>query len=95
MADSIDETMVGCILALYRSASDVGREWAPDFHDIPAPGLALVPLDDPFLTPGRVEGTAGQAGAGVAELRGVGHWWLMQDPRQGADVLEGFWGSLP
>ena len=26
-----------CILALYRSAVDVGQEWGPDFCDIPAP----------------------------------------------------------
>ena len=29
----LDPTMAECILALYRSAVDVGREWAPDFRD--------------------------------------------------------------
>jgi hypothetical protein len=45
----LDRTMAGCILALYRSAADVGRQWAPDFHDVPAPGLVVVPSEDPFL----------------------------------------------
>src|SRR5439155_26267060 len=45
----LDQTMADCILALYRSASDVGKEWAPDFKDIPAPGAVVVPADDPFL----------------------------------------------
>lgn len=49
IAGALDETMSQCILALYRSAVDVGREWGPQFHDIPAPGLVVVPLEDPSL----------------------------------------------
>jgi hypothetical protein len=30
----------------------------------------------------------------VAELAGVGHWWMLQDPARGAAVLEEFWASL-
>src|SRR5579872_6765010 len=37
LASHGDEVMAECILALYRSALDVGREWGPDFHDIPKP----------------------------------------------------------
>ena len=29
--------------------STVGKEWAPDFHDIAAPGRVLIPSDDAFL----------------------------------------------
>ena len=47
---TIDQTMVDCILALYRSATEVGKEWYPDFHDIPKPGAVIVPADDPFLS---------------------------------------------
>jgi pimeloyl-ACP methyl ester carboxylesterase len=74
MAGSIDQAMADCILALYRSAVDVGREWAPDFKDIPTPGLVLVPSDDPFLAADRARGSAARAGAAVRELEGVGHW---------------------
>ncbi len=43
--------MAGCILDLYRSAVDVGIEWAPEFHDIPKPGCVILAGDDPFLSP--------------------------------------------
>src|SRR2546421_391922 len=39
MGGWLDEAMAASILALYRSAVDVGKEWGPDFHDIPKPGL--------------------------------------------------------
>ena len=29
---------------------DVGKEWAPDFHDIAKPGRILIPSDDAFLS---------------------------------------------
>ena len=90
----LDRTMVGCILALYRSAVEVGREWAPDFHDVPAPGLVVVPSEDPFLSETSARHAARGAKAGVAELAGLGHWWMLQDPPQGAAMLERFWASL-
>jgi pimeloyl-ACP methyl ester carboxylesterase len=89
-----DRTMGECILALYRSAVDVGREWAAEFHDIPAPGLVLVPSQDPFLSGAIARAGAARAGATVAELPGLGHWWMLQDPARGAAVLEEFWASL-
>jgi len=89
-----DRTMADCILALYRSAVDVGREWSPEFHDVPVPGLVLLPSEDPFLAPARARSAAGRAGAEVAELDGLGHWWMLQDPARGAAVLERFWASL-
>ena len=94
LAGEIDQTMVGCILALYRSATSVGKEWAPDFVDVPAPGLALLPAEDPFLSVERVAAIAKRAGAAVAELPGVSHWWMLQDPATGAEALQTFWASL-
>ena len=38
---------------------------------------------------------AARAGARVVTLEGLGHWWMVQDPRRAADVLEEFWASLP
>jgi hypothetical protein len=89
----LDRTMAGCILALYRSAVDVGRQWAPDFHDVPAPGLVVVPSEDPFLTVASARAAARKAGADVADLAGLGHWWMLQDPARGAAMLEQFWTS--
>jgi pimeloyl-ACP methyl ester carboxylesterase len=89
----LDQTMVDCILALYRSALTIGQEWAPDFHDIAAPGRVLVPSDDAFLNADLSRASATRAGATVTELDGLGHWWMLQDPARGAAVLEEFWGS--
>ena len=94
MGSWTDRTMADCILALYRSAVDVGKEWAPDFRDVPKPGLVLLPSGDPFLSADGARAGARQAGATVAELAGVGHWWMLQDPAQGAAVLKKFWTGL-
>jgi pimeloyl-ACP methyl ester carboxylesterase len=94
MAGWIDETMASSILALYRSAIDVGNEWAPEFRDIPAPGLVLVPSEDPFLSDDVARDGAASAGAAVAPMNGLGHWWMLQDPRTGANVLQEFWAKL-
>lgn len=90
----LDRTMADCILALYRSAVDVGREWAPEFRDIPAPGLVVVPSEDPFLSARRARNAAHEARASVVELAGLGHWWMLQDPAEGAAMLERFWESI-
>lgn len=94
MAGAVDRTMVDCILALYRSAVDVGREWAPGFESVAAPGLVIVPSEDPFLAAGPARRAARRAGATVAELQGLGHWWMVQDPARSAALLEEFWASL-
>jgi len=88
-----DETMAESILSLYRSAVEVGKEWGPDFRDIPKPGLVIIPSEDPFLSADGARSGARKAGAGVAELEGLGHWWMLQDPGRGARVLEEFWAS--
>ncbi len=89
-----DPVMAECILALYRSAVDVGTEWGPDFADIPKPGLVIVPGDDPFLPADGAAISARRAGAALEKLEGIGHWWMLQDPARGARVLEAFWASL-
>ena len=90
----LDQTMADCILALYRSAVTVGKEWAPDFHDIAAPGRVLAASDDPFVNADVNRAAAARAGATVAELEGLGHWWLLQDPARGAAALQEFWSTL-
>ncbi len=91
---SPDRAMADCILALYRSAVDVGREWAPEFRDVPQPGMVVVPCEDPFLSPERARAAAERSGAEVVDFVGLGHWWMLQDPARGAAALEEFWASL-
>ena len=90
----LDSVMAECILALYRSAVDVGREWAPKFQDIPVPGLVVVPSEDPYLSPAVARIGVVRSGARVAEFQGLGHWWMLQDPATTAVVLERFWASV-
>src|SRR5207237_770468 len=63
-------------------------------RDVPAPGLVLLPAEDPFLSAEGARSSAGGAGASVAELPGLGHWWMLQDPARGAKALEEFWASV-
>ena len=92
--EPLDQTMADCILALYRSAVDVGKEWAPDFHDIATPGLDPRPVGRrvPVGRP-EPEQRASARARRSTELDGLGHWWMLQDPERGAAVLEEFWAS--
>jgi hypothetical protein len=38
---------------------------------------------------------AERAGARIEVLDGLGHWWMVQDPARGAEVLTRFWASFP
>jgi pimeloyl-ACP methyl ester carboxylesterase len=94
MVEANDETTVDCILKLYRSAVDVKTQWGPSLGKAPAPGLVLLPTDDPFNDEGRVRRVAERAGARVETFDGVGHFWPYQAPEQGAARLRDFWASL-
>jgi pimeloyl-ACP methyl ester carboxylesterase len=94
LASRINRSMADCILDLYRSAVDVGRQWGPDFASIPAPGLVLVPSEDPFLRATSASNAAARADAKSLTLDGLGHWWMLQDPARAATVLCEFWASL-
>src|SRR6201997_1095130 len=80
LASHLNPTMADCILDLYRSAVDVGKQWGPDFAAIPAPGLVIIPSEDPFLSAASATQGAARAGAETVVLDGFGHWWMLQDP---------------
>ncbi len=94
LASHLNRTMADCILDLYRSAVDVGKQWCPDFAAIPAPGLVIIPSEDPFLSAASAARAAARAGASTAALDGLGHWWMLQDPGRAAAVLREFWATL-
>jgi len=96
-AEAADADMGRCILALYRSAAqpglaDVGRDLEPLRA---RPGLVVIPEDDPY-TGGETlaRRTAERAGADIAVLEGVGHWWMLQDPALGATAITNFLDRL-
>ena len=94
LASHINRTMADCILDLYRSAVDVGTQWGPDFAAIPAPGLVIIPSEDPFLSAALTTRAAARADARTVGLDGFGHWWMLQDPARAAAVLREFWATL-
>ncbi|MFE8018308.1 alpha/beta fold hydrolase [Streptomyces antibioticus] len=85
------------ILALYRSVPQaVLIERGLGLPAAAArPGLVPVATED--HTAGSValrHRAAQRAGARAADLNGLGHWWMLQDPAQTASMLSDFWNSL-
>lgn len=97
VAPGIDAEMASCIVRLYRSSAQ--PVLARLGQQLPAaavrPGLAVVATDDHRVgTDEQRARAAALAGARVATLEGLGHWWMTQDPEQGAQVLDRFWASV-
>lgn len=92
MVAALDDTMVGCILDLYRSAANIGRDWG---HKGPAArqGSVLVGAADPLGDVARSRAVATSLGAEFATIEGAGHWWPLQSAAAGARALEGFWSG--
>jgi pimeloyl-ACP methyl ester carboxylesterase len=93
-ASWFDERMGESMLALYRSAVEIAADWSPALECIRAPGLAILATADPFANEEYFRSVARSVRAPIVELEGLGHWWMLQEPRRGAGVLEDFWGSL-
>ena len=97
VAPAVNEDMASCILALYRSAAQPAMaEFGKRLGEAAGrPGLVIIPTEDQY-TGGedRARWAAGQAGAQVAVLEGLGHWWMVQDPAKGAEVLRAFTAGL-
>jgi pimeloyl-ACP methyl ester carboxylesterase len=96
LAPGIDAVMGASMLALYRSA--VQPAMADLGVDLPKasarPGLALLAENDPYLGAHEpVYRSAAAAGARVVPLADVGHWWMLDDPEQGARALTEFWAA--
>ena len=96
-ATAFNEDMGRCILSLYRSATQPKMaQWGADLTPLRSrPGLVIIPTEDHY-TGGEAlaRRAAERAGAHVAVLSGLGHWWMCQDPRRGADVLRTFLSGL-
>lgn len=97
VAAGANEDMGRAILALYRSAAQpVMRDLGGGLPRATArPGLALIATEDSYCGGETLaRRSAGRAGAKVAVLKGAGHWWMCQQPKQGADAINAFVASL-
>jgi pimeloyl-ACP methyl ester carboxylesterase len=90
-AASIDDTMKACILALYRSATDLPGDWSPT-GPAPRPGLVLWGKDDPVGPPASGQRFCESTGARFVLLDG-GHWGVVERPKESAAALEAHWAS--
>ncbi len=93
VAEAMNETMAAAILPLYRSAAQPRMaELGADLPKASArPGLAVVAEKDAYTGGDALAlRAAARAGAEVAHLPGLGHWWMCQEPAQGARIIEGF-----
>lgn len=93
VARHVDATMKRCILALYRSAIDVGAEWQADVERVERPGLVLWSRDDPYVAPRFAERLAARVRGEFVLLDGCGHWWPHERPAEAAAALERFWAA--
>ena len=96
-AEAVDDDMARCILALYRSAAQPAMSrWGEELPKASArPGLVIIPSEDAY-TGGEAlaRRSAERANARSEILLGRGHWWMCEDPDQGAKVLNDFLNSL-
>ena len=97
VAEGFDESMQSAILPLYRSATQpVMRQLGAGLEAAAArPGLVVMASEDHLVgTDQQRRRSAARAGAQVAVLDGLDHWWMTQDADAGAGALDTFWSSL-
>ena len=93
IAQRIDDRMKAAVLPLYRSAVNVGKEWGPDIDAISRPGLLIWGEKDQYMQTEFAKRMAERTSAKLVMLPG-GHWWPAQFPRETAEALESFWGTV-
>lgn len=90
-----DPVMHGAILRLYRSATAITTEWGPAVdRAADSRGLVLHGEHDPFQRERSCTRVATRVQARHDVLDGLGHWWLLQDPKGVAARLERFWSEV-
>jgi pimeloyl-ACP methyl ester carboxylesterase len=97
VAAGADRDMGRAILALYRSAAQpVMRDLGVGLpRAVATPGLAVIATQDPYCGGETLaRRCAERTEAKVAVLNGAGHWWMCQQPKQGADAINAFLANL-
>ena len=89
----IDQTMGDCILPLYRSALEVGKQWQPDLVKVRAPGLVFWGTEDRACPIPFAEELALNTNAGRVLKLDAGHWTIVERGAEIAQALESHWAS--
>jgi pimeloyl-ACP methyl ester carboxylesterase len=96
VAEGQNAAMGECILRLYRDAAQpamarLGRNLE---RAALRPGLSIMAAEDRLAgTDEQRRRASARAGAEIAELDGLGHWWFTQDPQRGAEAVNRFWAA--
>ena len=90
----IDQTMGNCILRLYRSALEVGKQWQPDLVKVRAPGLVFWGAEDTACPVAFAEELALNTNAGRVLKLSAGHWTIVERSGEVAQALEKHWESV-
>lgn len=93
IAQTIDYTMIDCLLSWYRSAAWTGDWQLRSGVDYP-PGLFLWGRDDPFQKVSFGLRTAEAIGADITVFDNCGHWWMTEQPHESATAIKQFWNTL-
>jgi pimeloyl-ACP methyl ester carboxylesterase len=91
----LDDTMKRCILALYRSAVNVGSEWQAGVEAVAGrfPSLVLWGSNDPYVAAEFGERAAERLHGRLVLFDDSGHWWPLTKPAETATELEALWRS--
>ena len=89
---NVDDTMKDCILKLYRSATEVAKDWPQLTAPVP-PGLVIYGADDPYVPPRFGERLAQRTGARFVAFEGCAHWWPHQRANEAAALLNEHWAA--
>ena len=91
-APRVDARMAECILALYRSAIDVGAEWQPAVDAMPhRPAMVFHGADDAFVPVDIATRLAQRLGAELTVYPDTGHWWAWERADETATALARLW----
>ena len=82
--------MKAAILPLYRSATNVGKEWGPALDGVKKPGLVICSEKDDYMSTDFHRRMTARTGADLVTVPG-GHWWPVEFPKETAEALE-LWG---
>jgi pimeloyl-ACP methyl ester carboxylesterase len=90
-ANQLNLTMRQCILALYRSAVHVGKEWAGPDGAMPPRGLVIWGDADPFVGFDVAQRFCERHGVPLHREAGAGHWAMIERPASVAEALIAHW----
>ncbi len=92
--EHVGDSMKDCILRLYRSAINVGREWQPTLAEIKAPGLVLWGALDESCPVRFADRLAQDTQARRVVTFDTGHWFPLQAPAETVEALQEHWQSV-